>query len=140
MPANKPESGFLLIEALIAILIFSLGILGLVALQAVVIKETTDAQYRVEASMFTNQLIAQMWAEDKVNLATNFASPNGPRYLAWRADVVTAANGGLPNAAAQPPTVVFGANNQVTITIFWQLPGAVAGTPFHQHATTTQLQ
>ena len=38
MPANKPESGFLLIEALIAILIFSLGILGLVALQAVVIK------------------------------------------------------------------------------------------------------
>lgn len=138
--ASQKQSGFLLIEALIAILIFSLGILGLVALQAVVIKETSSAQYRVEASMFTNQLIAQMWAEDKATLATNFASPDGLRYLAWRADVVATGSGGLPNAAAQPPTVVFGANNQVTITIFWQLPGAVTGSPFHQHTTITQLQ
>ena len=140
MTRRQNQSGFLLIEALVAMLVFSLGILGLVALQAVVIKETTNAQYRVEASMLTNQLIAQMWAEDKTTLATNFASPDGLRYLAWQADVVASATGGLPNAAAQPPTVVFGANNQVTISIFWQMPGAVAGSPFHQHVTMTQLQ
>ena len=140
MKRSRNESGFLLIEALVAMLIFSLGILGLVALQAVVIKETSNAQYRVEASLFTNQLIAQMWAEDKANLATNFSSPDGQRYLAWQAAVAATGSGGLPNAAAQPPTVVFGANNQVTITIFWQLPGAVAGSPFHQHVTMTQLQ
>lgn len=134
------QSGFLLIEAMVSILIFSLGILGIVALQAVVIKETSDAQYRIEASMFTNQLIAEMWAEDKVNLATNFASPDGPRYQAWRTGVTTTSTGGLPGAALQPPTVVFGPNNQVTISVFWQLPGAAAGTPFHQHTTITQLQ
>ena len=129
------QSGFLLIEGLIAILIFSFGILALIGLQAVVIKETGEAKFRMEAVQFTNQLIGQMWAEDKTTLATNFASPDGQRFIAWRNEVVAA--GSLPGASSTPPTVVFGANNQVTISVFWQQPET---TTAHQYVSITQLQ
>ena len=135
---KSAQRGFLLLEGLIAILIFSFGVLALIGLQAVVVKETAEAKYRMEASMFTNQLIGQMWAEDKLTIATDFASPSGARYVDWRNEVVAAA--GLPGAAANPPTVVFGVNNQVTITVFWQAPGAPTGTPAHRFVTITQLQ
>lgn len=132
---TQSQSGFLLIEGLIAILIFSFGILALIALQAVVVKETGDAKYRMEATQFTNQLIGQMWAEDKTTLATDFASPSGARYQAWRNEVI--ASGGLPGAATNLPTVVFSGNNQVTISLFWRQPGMSAA---HQYVSITQLQ
>lgn len=132
---KQRQSGFLLIEALIAVLIFSFGILALVALQAVVVKEVGEAKFRMEATQFTNQLIGQMWADDKVNLSANYASPDGPRYVQWKNEVVAA--GSLPGAAANPPTVVFGANNQVTVSVFWKRPGADVA---HQYVAITQLQ
>jgi type IV pilus assembly protein PilV len=51
----------MLLEALIAILIFSLGILSLVALQATSIQLTSDAKYRTDATLLANRLIGQMW-------------------------------------------------------------------------------
>ena len=44
------QHGVVLIEALVAILIFSLGILGLVALGGQAVGAQSDAQYRTEAS------------------------------------------------------------------------------------------
>jgi len=133
---DRKQSGFLLIEALIAILIFAFAILALVALQAVVIKETAEAKYRMEAALHTDRLLGQMWASNKVALAADFASPGGGRFAAWRNELGTS---GLPGVAANPPTVVFGANNQVTVSVFWQQPGAVAGAPPHQYVTITQI-
>lgn len=132
---RKQQSGFLLIEGLIAILIFSFGILALVALQAVVVKEVGEAKYRMEATQFANQLIGQMWGDDKLTLAVNYASPDGSRYLLWKNEVVAA--GSLPGAATNLPTVVFGANNQVTVSVFWKQPGADVA---HQYVAITQLQ
>lgn len=132
---KRAQAGFLLIEGLIAILIFSLGIIALVAMQAVIVKETGQAKYRMEAIQYANQLIGEMWAENKANIATDFASPNGARYVIWKNSVV--AGSALPGAAAVPPTVVFGANNQVTITIFWKQPGESVA---HNYMTITQLQ
>jgi type IV pilus assembly protein PilV len=133
---DRKQSGFLLIEALIAILIFAFAILALVALQAVVIKETAEAKYRMEAALHTDRLLGQMWASNKVALPVDFASPGGGRFAAWRNEL---GNSGLPGVAANPPTVVFGANNQVTVSVFWQQPGAPAGTPPHQYVTITQI-
>ncbi|MBL8367702.1 MAG: hypothetical protein JNM54_07255, partial [Candidatus Accumulibacter sp.] len=45
----REQAGVMLLEALIAILVFSLGILSLVALQATSIKLTGDAKYRTDA-------------------------------------------------------------------------------------------
>ena len=46
----RRQGGFMLIEALIAILIFSIGILGIVGLQAAAVNQSTDARYRSEAA------------------------------------------------------------------------------------------
>ena len=45
----------MLIEALIGILIFSIGILALIGMQAAAIRNTADARYRSEASFLANR-------------------------------------------------------------------------------------
>src|SRR5262249_17411534 len=57
------------IEALIAILIFSIGILAIVGMQGVAIKTVTQSKYRSEASFLANEVLSQMWA-DTANLAS----------------------------------------------------------------------
>jgi type IV pilus assembly protein PilV len=54
------ELGFFLLEALIAMLIFSLGVLGMVALGTVAIGAQNDAQYRTEAANFASDIASQM--------------------------------------------------------------------------------
>ena len=54
---------------MIAILIFSVGVLAIVGLQATMIKNTADSKYRAEASYIAQQRIGLMWA-DPDNVAT----------------------------------------------------------------------
>lgn len=107
-----------MLEALIGILIFSMGILALVAMQSVAISQTTDARYRSEAAFLTDRLIGDIWANRGNNIST--LSTN------WIAEINGSSPPLLPNATgANAPTVVV-AGNQVTITVFWQAPGASA--------------
>ena len=55
------QHGMMLIEALMAILIFSLGILGLVGVNALAVSSQSDAQYRSDANKFATQIINQIW-------------------------------------------------------------------------------
>jgi type IV pilus assembly protein PilV len=121
------QSGFILADALIGILIFSIGILGLVGFQAATVRIASDSNYRTNASYLAEQLIGEMWGDDKntATLQANYNSPAGAKYLAWKA-TVDAASSGLPGVAANPPTVSISASNEVTITIFWQSPGEIA--------------
>ena len=97
------QRGMMLVEGMIAILIFSFGILAIIGTQAVAIKQTTDAKYRVDASFLANQSIGAMWT-DKDDLAAHA--------------VTNEALSALPNGKR---TIVV-AGNQVTVTITWQLP------------------
>ena len=63
VPAPARQQGVVLLEALIAILIFSLGILGLVGLQAGMVKGTSEAKYRAEASYVAQREIGRIWAD-----------------------------------------------------------------------------
>lgn len=130
----------MLLEALIAILIFSMGILAVVGLQAASIRASGDAKYRSDASLLANRLIGQMWVSNRVpaTLQANFQT-GGPSYVTWAAYVQSA----LPGVAANPPTVgvvpVAGPNattSQVTITIFWKTP---SGSDVHRYQTMAQI-
>jgi len=55
----------MLLEVLIAVMVFSIGILGIVGLQAASIRHVNDAQYRGEAIFLANALVSQMWADDR---------------------------------------------------------------------------
>ena len=130
----------MLLEALVAILVFSAGIIGLIGLQAASIRSTTEAKYRTDAAFLANKVISQMWVDNNLALAATYAGTGGtggPGYTAWLAEVSSATTG-LPGATAatNPPTIAIGANNVVTVTVRWQKPGDQL---IHQYVTTTQI-
>jgi type IV pilus assembly protein PilV len=70
LPSAKfGQKGAVILEALIAILIFSMGILALVGLQAVMLQNTTDSKFRADASYLAQQQIGRIWA-DPANAST----------------------------------------------------------------------
>ena len=114
------QRGIVLVEALIAVLLFSLGILALVGLQATMTKNVTHSKLRAEASFLANQLIGQMWV-DQPNLA-NYVVANG-------ACTVTS-NTKCSNWIAQVKQTLPGGGATITvngtvadITVSWTLPG-----------------
>lgn len=120
---RSKQQGSVVLEALISILLFSIGILAIVGLQAVSIKNVAAAKYRTDASLLVNQVIGQMWVSDKSNatLVANFGSPAGASYAAW-ANTVAQALPGVSGVAANAPTIAIDASNNATITVFWQAP------------------
>jgi Tfp pilus assembly protein PilV len=78
----------MLLEALLAILIFSLGILTVIGIQATSIKMSADAGLRTKAALLANRLVGQMWASDSSidDMKTAFESPDGDSYKAWLED------------------------------------------------------
>ena len=145
------QCGSMLLEALIALLIFSMGILAIVGMQGSAVKASSDAKYRSEASILANELIGRMWVSDRTQatLQAAFANPNGTAYKAW-AWVGTGATAGtqtapaagtvlhtLPGAQASPPTVIITpvtttslSSSLVTVTIYWQTPNETTGHNF----------
>ena len=152
----------MLLEALISILIFSIGILGIVGLQANSIKMSSDAKYRSDASLLANQYLGSMWgavasgvAAPSVACAASFnvlmpqglgdfnSNPAGISYTPW----LNTVQGTLPNATADvvtntvldPAGCVNGelqsTRTDATITITWQLPGG----DVHTYTTTTVI-
>ena len=138
MDPHKHQSGVMLLEVLIALLIFAVGVLGLVGMQAVAIKLTAESKYRAEAASYAEQLLSQMWADDIANLRTYYDSEEGgEKYTAWKTDIQAA--GGLPGTSLSgnaPSVVIDPATNQVTITIRWQAPDAQAA---HRYVTVARL-
>lgn len=101
---------------MIAILIFSMGVLAIVGLQAAMVKNTSDSKFRADASYIAQQRIGAMWA-DPDNLGSYLENntgipqlPNGTR---------TTAQSGV----------------QYTVTVTWQQPGEVQ----HNFSTTATI-
>ena len=128
---RRAQQGAFLLEALIGILIFSLGILGIVGLQAQAIRFTNDSEYRAEAVYLANSLISQMWSDKRTTLRTNYDSVvGGPKYLLFKADVLSRLPGasipGNPVVKVDTPDLppaVTKTSSVVQVQIFWQMPG-----------------
>jgi len=143
---SRHQGGFALIEAMIGILLFSLGILALVALQAVSIQQATAAQYRTEASFVANELLAQMWMGNRTTQAlTDTYATGATGYTAWFDRFKTS----LPGMTANPPTVVVAAatpapgivaSSIVTITVSWLPPNEPTGTTPHNFVLVSQIK
>ena len=73
-PLGSQEKGSVLLEGLIAILIFSFGILAIVGLQANSMRITTDAKMRIDASNIANQRVGIMWTDTKGEKRTDEAT------------------------------------------------------------------
>lgn len=150
----------MLIEVLVAVLIFSVGILGIVGLQGSAVKASSDAKYRSEAGLLANELIGQMWASDRTQATLQAAfnsTTGGAAYQAWAWGGV--AGGGtqaapatgtvlqvLPSAQSNPPLVTITSvaavaalglpSSLVTITIYWQAPNEAVR---HSYVVAAQI-
>jgi len=106
--SNGRQQGSVLIEAMVALVIFSMGVLALVGLQSAMIKNSSDNRYRAEAQLIAQTHIANMMAfgGDAANYITQVD----------RDRIRTQ----LPNG-----TLTFSAltNTMVTVTVGWQVPG-----------------
>jgi type IV pilus assembly protein PilV len=149
--ALHPQRGVFLLEALIAILIFSLGVVGMMAMAGASVTAQSDAEYRSEAANMADQIASQIALKvDRSNLAASLATfshqpspaPATPAACLYTGAAVSAADptvlalvsaagnspsgGGLPFAtlAQQQIYVETGAGNfnRVTITLCWQSP------------------
>lgn len=121
------QDGVILLEGLAAILIFSLGILALVALLGASVRDAASAGYRTQASLLASQVIGQMWSGDKSNAALVAGyTGSGALYTAWQGKVVSALPGVDVSAVATKPTITVDADNNVVVTVRWQAPGEAA--------------
>lgn len=123
---KKYQSGSTLIEGMIAILIFSFGMLGTMSFQANMLSETTQTSYRLNASMYVNSLVGAAQS-DPINIACytyptlNSASncTSAKAYMTqWGSDVIK-----LKGASTVSPSAVYDATaGSLTITVYWKLP------------------
>lgn len=97
------QQGVALLEALIAILIFSLGILGLIGLQASATKTATQASFRMEAGQIATRRVADIWL-DRANMAGYNGDESTPS---------------LPDGNINTNVV----GTVVTVTVSWKAPG-----------------
>ncbi|MEQ1598929.1 MAG: type IV pilus modification protein PilV [Methylotenera sp.] len=107
IPSQSMQKGMVLLEALIAVVIFSMGILAIAGLQAAMVKNTSDAKYRSDAAFIAQQALGRMWA-DPDNLVDYVEDP--------ATDIPTL----LPNGKR---TVLMPSVGEISVIVTWQLPG-----------------
>ncbi|MDB5872865.1 MAG: pilus assembly protein PilV [Ramlibacter sp.] len=125
--------GIALIEALVGILIFSIGILGLVGLQASMTRAQSAAKYRADAAYLASEIIGVMWV-DKPNLASYVTSSGSACTYARCADWIAKVASGLPQGGSQLSVVT--TSGVVGLTVTWSV--ANEGTRSYVLNTTIQ--
>ena len=121
------QSGFTLLETLVAIVIFSVGLLGVVALQARTVQLSVDGEDRNRAALLADEVVATMWARGTTSLST-------AETAAWNARVT----GSLPAATASVGAP--DADGVVTVTICWHPPSRAAGDADNTYVTKVAIQ
>jgi len=150
---QQRQSGSALIEALVAVLVFSFGILALVSMQTAALKSTADAKYRADASFLVDQIVAQMWGDALPDYSNLVSYANGTAAtavgaslcpagataataapaVAWLAEVPKLLPGAVANR--QQITVV---GNVVTVRVCW-LDRSTTPAVYHNHVVSAQI-
>lgn len=125
----RGQRGFMLVEVMVALLIFAIGVLGIVGLQASMTKAQTGSKFRGDAAFLAQRLVGNMWT-DRSGL-NNYGTAGGcsshTRCSDWLAEVANLLPDGdatvsvttLPNGTDATGAVIAA---EVTITINWTPP------------------
>jgi type IV pilus assembly protein PilV len=119
---RRAQAGFTLLETLVAILIFSIGLLGVIGLQARSIRFAVDGDDRNRAALMADSMIATLWANNKSSDLLTAAE-----LTALAASAVGGPQGAAASASA--------AGGVVTITVAWRPPSRAASEPDSTYTT-----
>ncbi len=125
---TRSQQGFMLIEVLVSILIFSVGVMALIGLQARMTEAQTSAKIRADAAYLTSEIVGVMWGDIK-NLSqfNGVACDNHPRCKDWKTKVSETMPAGTGSIAINATT------NLVTISVTWKQHN----TEQHSYSTST---
>lgn len=112
------QQGSVLIESLVAVVIFSMGVLALVGLQTAMLKNSSDNRYRAEAQLIAQTHLANMMAYGG-DAATYISQVDREQIKSQ-----------LPNGNLTFSAIT---NSMVTVTVGWQVPG---GRPHQVNASS----
>jgi Tfp pilus assembly protein PilV len=121
------QKGGVMVEALVSIALFSVGIVGLLGFLGASTTLSADSRYRTEAITLADELFGEMAASD-VRTVSNVFGESSHRFTKWRDARVA---GLLPNGNADiefiPGTRVDSSGTPtgstfVTLTITWKAP------------------
>ena len=141
VPARRAHAGVALIEVLVSLLLFSLGILGLVAAQRGALQSSGLNRDRAMAADLANDLITQVQL-----VSHSTAGWDTTVCDDWKAKVESAGLPGVDSAklacTVTPQTDSTGTtlSYQVSGTLFWQAPGDIAGGSALEHHYTAVTQ
>lgn len=142
----RDQHGYVLLEALVALLIFSLGLLGMIGFQAASTRIATDSRFRTEAAILADELLAKMAVDKRSVVIANYVYDSehgggGAATDAWFKQRVTAAS-----KLANPKVKVDVANGSavdtftVRVRLQWDMPGVKETDPEHgNYVTETML-
>jgi len=135
LPRRK-QKGIALIEALVAVVLLGVGLLGIIGLQARSYSALADTSMRAEATMAADKLLGAM-AADQANMGAYALAMDGTpssRLAPWCEDTRRQIPGaGIKVEVAQ---VAGTTRTRVTITIAW---ARKANTAANQHVITSYL-
>lgn len=118
-PPARAARGVALLEALIAVLIFAFGVLGLMGLQASMTKAQASSKFRADAAILANDLFG-LAQTDHISHLANFDTGSCDGY-ARCADWNRKLQASLPNAEFKSTVTV--ATGTISLQITWQQPG-----------------
>ena len=121
---HSNQAGFTLLETLVAIVIFSIGLLGVVGLQARSIQFSVDGEDRNRASLMADDIVATMWGNNIPSASLNATA---------RAALEAGATGGPYGATALVGAP--DANGVIEISITWRPPSRPAAEPDSSYTT-----
>lgn len=130
-PKKRLAQGFMLIEVLVSILLFSVGVLALVGLQANMNQAQGSAKVRTDAAYLAKELTGLMWSDlDQLDNYKDSSCGTHARCQAWKDKLAQS----LPGGQA---TVTVNAAREVSIVITWTLPDG--GLHTFRSETTIQI-
>jgi type IV pilus assembly protein PilV len=130
--ARLSSGGFTLIEVLIAILVFSFGLLGAAAMQAVAVQAATQNSNRSRAALLANEMVSTLWASQS-------AAPAPADLATWMTKVSAPTVSGLPSGAGTV-AACSGVSNCAVVTITWKAPSAKVAATASRYTTTVVIQ
>jgi type IV pilus assembly protein PilV len=111
-PRARFQRGVALLESMMALLIFSVGLLGLLGLEARVMGTSTNSENRNRAAMLAGEVASQMWL-------SNTLAPTTTAYNNLILNAGDQTQGGVPggiiSVVAVPTTT-----NAADVTVTWQ--------------------